>query len=269
MQYVDDLVVRIRRVVGADSEVLLAYLFGSQSKGKATEHSDVDIAILHCSDSSMKVGELQEKVAEELGLNEDNVDVVDISRAPIPLKINIVRGPKLVDRGNYERRLIEELTKFPAARVMKDSSMIIDSSIIDFLYSRLRKATEESAYLREEILMKGAEAVVTDGTLRRAMARSVHELIEMMFDTCRHLVSVKALGVAETYVDFPRLLSRHNLMPLSLAEALEETARLRDLLVHECVELDHHRLFGRAHEIVEYMTPKFEEWVLGLLRQIK
>jgi uncharacterized protein YutE (UPF0331/DUF86 family)/predicted nucleotidyltransferase len=266
LQCIEDLIVRIKRVLETDNEILLAYLFGSQGEGRATEHSDVDIAILHCGCPSVKVGEIQKKVVQELRLNGDKVDVVDISKASAHLIINIVKGLRLIDRGDFERRLIKELIKSPGIRVMKDSSLMFDSSVIDFMYSRLEKIKEEVAYLNEEILMKGAEVVATDGTLRRAMARSAHETIEVMLDICRNLVSVKALGAAEGYHDFPRLLRQHNIMPLSLAETLEKTATLRITLVQGCAEVDHHKLFDKAHEIVEHIAPEFEEWVLGLLR---
>lgn len=61
-------------------------------------------------------------------------------------------------------------------------------------------------YISSLSLVHGDELVVTDWTLFRAMARSVYELIELMLDTCRHLVFIKSSRVAETYIDFPRLL---------------------------------------------------------------
>ncbi|KPV62019.1 MAG: Nucleotidyltransferase domain protein [Candidatus Bathyarchaeota archaeon BA2] len=276
MQPIEDLAAKLKKVVRADKEVLLAYLFGSRGEGRVAKHSDVDIAILHCGDELMKAGEVKEKAARELKLDEDRIDVVDISKAPLTLKLSIVKGLKLIDRGNYEKALIDELNKkFPETRIIINSSVreAIECNAFslrrDVLYSRLQKVREEATYLKEEILVRGVEAVVLDGTTRRAMARSIHELIEAMLDICRHLVSVKALGPTETYTDFPRLLSEHNLIPPSLAEALEEVARLRNVLVHRYIEVDYGRLLSKAREIIDRVVPKFEEWVLGLLRESK
>ncbi|KPV62225.1 MAG: Nucleotidyltransferase domain protein [Candidatus Bathyarchaeota archaeon BA1] len=274
MQHIEDLAAKLRKVVRADNEVLLAYLFGSCAEERAMKHSDIDVAILHRGDPLLKAGEVKDKIARELKINEDRIDVIDISRASPSLKFSIVKGLRLIDRKNFDKGLIEELNdKFPETRIIINSSIreAIESGAFslrhDILYSRLQKVREEATYLKEEILVMEIEAVIVDGTLRRAMARSIHELIEAMLDVCRHIVSVKALGVAETYADFPRLLREHNLIPSALAEALEEAAKLRNVLVHRYIEVDYYRLFSGAREIVNRVIPKFEEWVLELLKE--
>ena len=86
--------------------VILAYLFGSQAKGKASEKSDVDIAVFlqePLSDSlQIKLDLLQ--TLQEAGL--DNVDLTILNEAGSVLKYQVVKHGQLLferEKGNHKK----------------------------------------------------------------------------------------------------------------------------------------------------------------------
>jgi len=88
-----------------DDNILLAYLFGSMSKSKGYPGSDIDIAVLLRDNSWPSISRL----IDSLGLGE-RLDIVDLPQADPLLKYKIVStGIKLVDKGDYEKRLLLEL----------------------------------------------------------------------------------------------------------------------------------------------------------------
>lgn len=79
---------------GAQADVELAYLFGSQASGRAGPLSDVDVAVLLRGQPSQEVQ--TERTLDFSGdivrlLHRDDVDVVVLNRAPVALKYQVVR----------------------------------------------------------------------------------------------------------------------------------------------------------------------------------
>ena len=91
-------------------DVQFAYLFGSYAKGKITPLSDVDIAVyLSGSNFSQKRLEILGGLIEVL--KTDEIDLVILNTAPLPLKIRILRNRKLlVDRTPLVRHSFESTT---------------------------------------------------------------------------------------------------------------------------------------------------------------
>ena len=91
-------------------DVQFAYLFGSYAKGKITPLSDVDIAVyLSGSNFSQKRLEILGGLIEVL--KTDEIDLVILNTAPLPLKIRILRNRKLlVDRTPLVRHAFESTT---------------------------------------------------------------------------------------------------------------------------------------------------------------
>ena len=91
-------------------EVVFAYLFGSLAKGKPTLLSDVDIAIFlnHGIDVAGTKIEILGKLVDIL--QTDEIDLVVINAASLPLINNILKNHKLiVDKKPFERHLFESL----------------------------------------------------------------------------------------------------------------------------------------------------------------
>lgn len=94
----------------SNSEVLFAYLFGSLAKAKPKPLSDVDIAVYLNSGSHI----VESKLAI-LGklidiLQTDEIDLVVLNNADLPLVINILKNKKLiVDKSQFSRHIFESL----------------------------------------------------------------------------------------------------------------------------------------------------------------
>jgi len=92
-------------------EVLFAYLFGGLAMGKLRPLSDVDIAVyltesLFSSDLKLDIlGELIDI------LQTDEIDLVILNSADLPLVINILKNKKvIVDKDPFSRHIFESLT---------------------------------------------------------------------------------------------------------------------------------------------------------------
>lgn len=75
--------------------------FGSRVNGRAKDGSDYDFGVLK--EKSLSLSDrvdIGEFIAKKLGINEDGIDLVDLSSASPLLKFEVARNGKLVD-GNY------------------------------------------------------------------------------------------------------------------------------------------------------------------------
>ena len=104
----DPLAKRLAREPG----VLAAYLFGSQARGTASDHSDIDVGILLASPPTSLVDApfaLAEELASTLG---KRVDLVVMNTAPPDLVHRILRdGELLVDHDRKHRIRFEVLVR--------------------------------------------------------------------------------------------------------------------------------------------------------------
>lgn len=95
-----DLEVRLRAALEPRPEVLEAYLFGSQARGDAAAHSDVDVAVYVSRIPDVPFG-YEAEVATDLmqALGRNDVDVVVLNRAPPVLYHRVLRdGVRLLSR---------------------------------------------------------------------------------------------------------------------------------------------------------------------------
>ena len=91
-------------------QILFAYLFGGLARGKPQPLSDVDIAVY------LKQGEnVAENKLDMLGnlmaiLQTDEIDLVVLNTAELPLVMNILKTKKvIVDKAPHERHIFESL----------------------------------------------------------------------------------------------------------------------------------------------------------------
>lgn len=91
-------------------EVLFAYLFGGLARGKPQPLSDVDIAVY-----LKKSNNLAEIKLDILGnlmaiLQTDEIDLVVLNSAELPLVMNILKSKKVIaDNAPHERHIFESL----------------------------------------------------------------------------------------------------------------------------------------------------------------
>jgi len=254
-----------------DENVLLAYLFGSTVRGTRQPISDVDIAVLLRDNSLERQADVLWRAAKAFRMPEDKIDIVDLSRADLHLKYNILReGIKLVDRGS-EGELIRELVeRYPEARdelnvalrVWLKEDPHIDQIIV---LRRLDETLKNAAVIRERYAHKPLEWVLEDPERTLALERALERITEAMIDVCRHIVSVKGLGLIETQAEYPLRLAQRQLMPRDLAQRIAELAKLRNILAHRYLEIDYVKLQAKAQETAEQTVPQFADWTKKLL----
>src|SRR4030067_1880439 len=96
---IEDLIPKALTYLQSRPEILFAYLFGSFGKGKHFPLSDVDIAVY-----LKEPSDAPEKKMEILGtlidiLQTDEIDLVVLNSAPLPLRMRILESKKVVVDG--------------------------------------------------------------------------------------------------------------------------------------------------------------------------
>jgi predicted nucleotidyltransferase len=108
---IEDLIPKALTYLQSIPDILFAYVFGSLGRGKHFPLSDVDIAVY----LKEPTGVLEKKM-EIVGalidiLQTDEIDLVVLNSAPLPLRMRILENKKLVvDREPFLRHHYESLT---------------------------------------------------------------------------------------------------------------------------------------------------------------
>lgn len=96
--------------MAAHPQVLFAYLFGGLARGTPSPSSDIDVAVFidDRSDLTVEKLDLLSDLIDNLGT--DEIDLVLLNTAPLPLKARVIRNNEiLVDRKPYLRHTFESL----------------------------------------------------------------------------------------------------------------------------------------------------------------
>lgn len=102
---------RLTAALGAEADVVFAYLFGSRATGTAGPRSDVDIAVYVRDGVDPFETGLRLTGVVERALGTDAVDLVVLNAAPLSLSGRILTTRRvLVDNHPHQRHLYESLT---------------------------------------------------------------------------------------------------------------------------------------------------------------
>jgi len=98
----------LARLLSERPEIRLAILFGSLATGKASNDSDIDLAVL--ADTPLSAG-ARLQLIEEIGLKFGRpVDIIDLYHAPEPILGQVFKGKKLLsDNSTYAALLTRHL----------------------------------------------------------------------------------------------------------------------------------------------------------------
>ncbi|MBB3142010.1 type VII toxin-antitoxin system MntA family adenylyltransferase antitoxin [Halomonas organivorans] len=105
----DDLI----KLATTDDEIAVLWLYGSRAKGTATSNSDYDLAVAFRSfeedplERRLRPELLAQAWQDALGLTGDQLSIVDINLAPIPLAHAVIRTGQVL-HANDRLRLIRE-----------------------------------------------------------------------------------------------------------------------------------------------------------------
>lgn len=274
----DSVVKALREALEGRDRVVSAYLFGSVARESLSTH-DVDVAlVLDGRDRGGRacfLGCLVSDLAKALGVNEDMVNVADLREADLYLKYKVLtEGVRVVGDGRVEEELRRELNeRYPEARQLLEMNLrewlaspdppTLDPSI---LKRRMDFIRAEGDFLDREVLSKPQGEVVGSEVLKRLLERSVHMITEALLNICRHVVSAKGWGPAETYLDYLRLMAEHGAIPQNLADSLKRYVAWRNVITHRYLEIDHRELYEDSKEL-KRLTRWFERQVTKLLRE--
>lgn len=99
----DPVIARCVELAQANANVQLLWLYGSRAKGTAQADSDYDFAVAFTSfpdspwDKRLQPVLLAQQWADELGVADDKISVIDITHVPVALGLNVIRdGLELV-----------------------------------------------------------------------------------------------------------------------------------------------------------------------------
>lgn len=115
-------------------------------------------------------------------------------------------------------------------------------SRLDQLEQALRELAEVARIERQEYLASWRN--------RRLAERCAEVASQSAIDLASHLVASRGLRAPLSYADAFVILAEDGVLPKDLAEELMRIAGLRNLLVHEYLEVDHARL----HSLIQDTT---------------
>jgi len=93
------------------ADVVFAYLFGGLAKGRPLPLSDVDIAVYFAENVNPVTNKMEILGDLTAILQTDEIDLVVLNTAPLPLKMRILQKKKtIVDRDPFARHRYESLT---------------------------------------------------------------------------------------------------------------------------------------------------------------
>jgi len=133
------------------------------------------------------------------------------------------------------------------------------------LRRRLR-ALERYLRVLRELRTAGREAFVSDQALQDRVERNAELLAQTCADIALHLVSAAGSSAPETYSDAVRAAGAIVGIPAELSDRLAAAVRLRNILVHMYLDVDHGRLFDELGWIddTETFARLVEQWLTKL-----
>ena len=125
----DNIIEKLIALAKSDARIDVLWLYGSQAKGTANEHSDYDLAVAFNSfpedawDKRLQPELLAFDWIDALGWPENRLSVADINHIPIPLALLIVTTGKVLYVKN-------------AYRLAREENRITSMWEIDYLYHK-------------------------------------------------------------------------------------------------------------------------------------
>ena len=125
----DRIIEKLIALAKSDARIDVLWLYGSQAKGTANEHSDYDLAVAFNSfpeddwDKRLQPELLAFEWIDALGWPENRLSVADINHIPIPLALSIVTIGKVLYVKN-------------AYRLAREENRITSMWEIDYLYHK-------------------------------------------------------------------------------------------------------------------------------------
>lgn len=109
------------------------------------------------------------------------------------------------------------------------------------------------------------ERFIADAKTLRATARSFELIAQSVVDVASHIVAQRRLGIPESYRDMIAVLEQHGMLDSRLSKSLQKLVSMRNLLVHQYLEVDYQLVFEAIPSAITDAT----EFVSGIRRLLK
>ena len=248
-----------------ESNVILAFWYGSGAKGVQTDESDIDLAVY------LKDENQEDQIWRQLtNILEDNVDLVSLNRAPATLISAVFKtGVPLVikDRGLYWKLYLE--------KTMEAEDFADFAESYRRIYERSRSLTpEDKTRLSERITFLQGEIAELDRfvnltipeyennkTLRREVERWTENIINALIDVSKIILAAEKYEMPKTYEEALRKFAAVAGLDEKEAEKISSFARLRNILAHEYLDILYQKiaiflkelppLYSKIHSFLE------------------
>ena len=240
-----------------NANVELAFFYGSQSKGLATEESDVDIAVY------LKDCRADDTIWRDLtSLIHEEVDLVTLNEAPAALVSNVFKtGLPLAikNRKLYWKLYLEKTAEAEDFAEFAQSYWQIYQRAMSLNPEDRFSILERIVFLENELAeiakfqRVGRQDYEDSKSLRREMERWVENIINAQIDIAKIILASEKKEMPKTYED---VLSKFAVLA-GLDE--QETgvvagfARLRNILAHEYLDI----LYQRIASFIDQFPPLY------------
>jgi len=112
---------------------------------------------------------------------------------------------------------------------------LVDSNVVLKRIGRIRKCIATLETIRRT---HSERQFLSDEMARAAAERNIQVAIQSVLDICNHAVADMKLEVPDEEKQAFQILATHKLIPARLAKTLTSMAGMRNVLVHEYLEVD-------------------------------
>jgi uncharacterized protein YutE (UPF0331/DUF86 family) len=121
------------------------------------------------------------------------------------------------------------------------AAFLVDSNVILKRVGRIRKCIAALETIRRT---HSESQFMADEMVQAAAERNLQVAIQSVLDICNHAVADMKLEVPDEQKQAFQILASHKLIPKRLAETLTAMTGMRNVLVHEYLEVDLRQLYA-------------------------
>lgn len=139
-----------------------------------------------------------------------------------------------------------------------------DALPVDPVVVRRRlRVVERSLRILRTLRSRGRDAFVSDEVVQDRAERHAQLLAQTCADIALHILAGTGSAAPETYAEALTALAGAGVIPAPVGARLGEAVRLRNILVHGYLDIDHGRLFDELDwiENTEEFAAAIEHWL--------
>lgn len=265
-------------------DVLMAFLFGSQSKGQESQRSDWDIGVYLKPPGKSKLewegSRLYKQKTDKIWgdlidkLHTDNVDLVILNSAPAHTAHIIIKGLPLIIK---DKSLYLEFMSHITDEAIDYCQMV--NEYADIYWRSKSLSIEDAKNLKTRLIFLENEIrefakfktfsqqkYIEDRDSKRNVERWVENLVNCALDISKILLASAHQDVPDTYKEIFLKLSVLPKFSSSLAKTLANWAGLRNIIAHEYLDLRWHR---QIKPFVDTAEPYLKSFIKAIKKYLE